>query len=127
MANTKKKGNKLDIAPSKEEKVTAGQVILAIILVLCTLFAFMPVELTFVAAFTDEKSIVQNGFRFWPKDWSLNGMSTVLKYGSQLTRSYFVTIFVTIVGTFMGLLFMSMFAYSISRKDFRLSRFSVEA
>lgn len=123
MANTKKKGNKLDIAPSKEEKVTAGQVILAIILVLCTLFAFMPVELTFVAAFTDEKSIVQNGFRFWPKDWSLNGMSTVLKYGSQLARSYFVTIFVTIVGTFMGLLFMSMFAYSISRKDFRLSRF----
>ena len=123
MANTKKKGNKLDIAPSKEEKVTAGQVILAIILVLCTLFAFMPVELTFVAAFTDEKSIVQNGFRFWPKDWSLNGMSTVLKYGSQLARSYFVTIFVTVVGTFMGLLFMSMFAYSISRKDFRLSRF----
>ena len=112
-----------DLEMSKKEKVTFGQIILAIILLLCTLFAFMPVELTFVAAFTDEKSIVQNGFRFWPKDWSLTGMTTVLKYGSQLARSYFVTIFVTVAGTFMGLLFMSMFAYSISRKDFRLSKF----
>lgn len=112
-----------DLEMSKKEKVTVGQVILAIVLFACTLFAFMPVELTFVAAFTDEKSIVQNGFRFWPKDWSLTGMSTVLKYGSQLARSYFVTIFVTVAGTFMGLLFMSMFAYSISRRDFRLSRF----
>ena len=112
-----------DLEMSKKEKVTFGQIILAIILLICTLFAFMPVELTFVAAFTDEKSIVQNGFRFWPKDWSLTGMTTVLKYGSQLARSYFVTIFVTVAGTFMGLLFMSMFAYSISRKDFRLSKF----
>ena len=112
-----------DLEMGKKEKVTVGQVILAIILLACTLFAFMPVELTFVAAFTDEKSIVQNGFRFWPKDWSLTGMSTVLKYGQQLARSYFITIFVTVAGTFMGLLFMSMFAYSISRKDFRLSKF----
>jgi multiple sugar transport system permease protein/putative aldouronate transport system permease protein len=118
-----KRDNKLDIAPSREERVTVGQVILAIILIICTLFAFLPVELTFVAAFTDEKSIAVNGFRFWPKDWSLAGMSAVLKYGKQLAQSYLVTIFVTVAGTFMGLLFMSMFAYSISRKDFRLSRF----
>ncbi|MBQ9589122.1 MAG: carbohydrate ABC transporter permease [Butyrivibrio sp.] len=115
--------NNKDLEASKKEKVTVGQVILAIILVVCTLFAFLPVELTFVAAFTDEKSIVQNGFRFWPKDWSLTGMSTVLKYGQQLARSYMVTIFVTVFGTLMGLLLMSMFAYSISRKDFRLSKF----
>lgn len=118
-----KRNNKLDIAPSREERVTVGQVILAIILIICTLFAFLPVELTFVAAFTDEKSIAVNGFRFWPKDWSLAGMSAVLKYGKQLAQSYLVTIFVTVAGTFMGLLFMSMFAYSISRKEFRLARF----
>ena len=118
-----KRNNKLDIAPSREERVTVGQVILAIILIICTLFAFLPVELTFVAAFTDEKSIAVNGFRFWPKDWSLAGMSAVLKYGKQLAQSYLVTIFVTVAGTFMGLLFMSMFAYSISRRGFRLARF----
>ena len=119
----KKENHKLDIAPSREERVTVGQIILAIILIAFTLFAFLPVELTFVAAFTDEVSITQNGFRFWPKDWSLAGMSTVLRYGQQLARSYIVTIFVTVAGTFLGLLFMSMYAYSISRKDFWLSKF----
>ncbi|MBE5859321.1 MAG: carbohydrate ABC transporter permease [Butyrivibrio sp.] len=112
-----------DLEPSKKEKVTVGQIILAIILLAYTLFAFLPVELTFVAAFTDEKSITQNGFRFWPLQWSFAGMGTVLRYGQQLARSYGITIFVTVVGTFLGLLFMSMFAYSISRKDFYLSKF----
>ncbi|MBE5841703.1 multiple sugar transport system permease protein [Butyrivibrio sp. INlla18] len=121
--SVKKENHKLDIAPSRQERVTVGQIILAIILIAFTLFAFLPVELTFVAAFTDEKSIVQNGFKFWPKDWSLAGMGTVLRYGQQLARSYTVTIFVTVAGTFLGLLFMSMYAYSISRKDFWLSKF----
>ncbi len=112
-----------DLEPSKKEKVTIGQIILAIILLAFTIIAFMPVELTFVAAFTDEKSITQNGFRFWPLKWSLAGIGTVLRYGQQLAKSYGVTILVTVVGTFMGLLFMSMFAYSISRKEFYLSKF----
>ncbi|WP_026495614.1 carbohydrate ABC transporter permease [Butyrivibrio sp. WCD3002] len=115
--------NNKDLEPSKKEKVTVAQIILAIILLAYTVFAFLPVELTFVAAFTDEKSITQNGFRFWPLQWSLAGMGTVLRYGQQLARSYGVTILVTVVGTFLGLLFMSMFAYSISRKEFRLAKF----
>ena len=46
-----------------------------------------------------------------------------MKYGHQLLTSYAVTIFVTVFGTFLGLMVMSMFAYSISRKGFRLSKF----
>lgn len=115
--------NNKDLEPSKKEKVTVAQIILAIILLAYTVFAFLPVELTFVAAFTDEKSITQNGFRFWPLQWSLAGMGTVLRYGQQLARSYGITILVTVAGTFLGLLFMSMFAYSISRKEFRLAKF----
>ena len=118
-----KKGNKLDIAPSKKERITVGQIVLAVVLLLATLFAFLPVELTFVAAFTDERSIAENGFRFIPLKYSTAGIAAVLKYGKQLAQSYLVTIFITVTGTFLGLLFMSMFAYSISRKDFRLAKF----
>ena len=50
-------------------------------------------------------------------------MNSVLRYGSQLLQSYIVTIGVTVIGTFMGLLIMSMYAYSISRKDFKLAPF----
>lgn len=118
-----KKGNAADLAASKTEKKGIGQYILGFCLLLYTLFCFLPVVLVFIAAFTDEMSINQNGFSFWPAKWSMDGMNSVLRYGKQLVTSYGVTIFVTVFGTFLGLLVMSMFAYSISRPDFRLSKF----
>ena len=117
-----KKGN-LDLAPSRREKKGVGQYILGFFLLLYTLFCALPVILVFISAFTDEQSINKNGFAFIPEKWSMAGMNTVLRYGSQLARSYAVTIGITVSGTLLGLLIMSMFAYSISRPDFRLSKF----
>ncbi len=117
-----KKGNQ-DIAPSRREKKTFGQYVLALILLAITIITAAPIYLVFVSAFTDEMYIVKNGFKFFPKQFSFNGMHAVLRYGKQLGTSYGVTIFITLVGTVFGLLIMSMFAYAISRKDFRLSKF----
>lgn len=118
-----RKGNKADLLPSKQEKKGIGQFILGFFLLLYTLFCGLPIVLVFIAAFTDEKAINQNGFSFFPTDWSLAGMNSVLRYGQQLLTSYGVTIFITVAGTFLGLLVMSMYAYSISRPAFRLSKF----
>lgn len=112
-----------DFSVEKPGKVTFGQIILTIILMIYTLFCALPVILVFISAFTDEMVISRYGFGYFPKKWSINGMNAVLRYGKQLTISYGVTIFVTVVGTLLGLLMMSMFAYSLSRKDFRMRRF----
>lgn len=117
-----KKGNQ-DMAPSRREKKTFGQYVLALILLTITIITAAPIYLVFVSAFTDEMYIVKNGFKFFPKAFSFNGMHAILRYGKQLGTSYGVTIFITLVGTVFGLLIMSMFAYAISRKDFRLSKF----
>lgn len=119
----KKRNSALDIAPSRKEKFSFGQAILALVLLTYTVFCFAPVLLVFISAFTDEKTINKNGFSFTPEKWSMDGVNAVLKYGTKLASSYGVTIFVTVFGTLLGLLVMSMFAYSISRKDFRLSKF----
>ncbi len=104
-------------------KYGLGQFILTVVLLLLTVFFAAPVLLVFIAAFTDEVYITQHGFSFLPQKWSMNGFNSVLRYGTQLLRSYGVTIGVTVVGTLLGLLIMSMYAYSISRRDFRLSKF----
>jgi multiple sugar transport system permease protein/putative aldouronate transport system permease protein len=104
-------------------KYGIGQFILTVVLILLTVFFAAPVLLVFIAAFTDEVYITQHGFSFLPQKWSMNGFNSVLRYGTQLLRSYGVTIGVTVVGTLLGLLIMSMYAYSISRRDFRLSKF----
>ena len=123
MGITKVKGNKADLEPSRTEKKGIGQYILGLVLLIYTLFCALPVLLVFIAAFTDEVAIVQNGFSFTPEKWSMNGFNAVMRYGKQLASSYGVTIFVTVFGTLFGLFVMSMFAYAISRKGFRLSKF----
>ena len=54
-----KKKKDLDLAPSRRERKTLGQYILLFFLVLYTLFCALPIVLVFVAAFSDEKTIVQ--------------------------------------------------------------------
>ncbi len=107
----------------KKKKAGLSQYILGFFLTLYTLFCLLPIILVFVVAFTDEKTLTVEGFSFFPSKWSMEGMNTVLKYGKQLFTSYGVTLFVTIFGTLLGLFVMSMFAYSISRKDFRMRKF----
>lgn len=119
-----KKKKNMDLASSGlKNKTGVGQIILAALLLLFTVFCAAPVVLVFVAAFTDETYITQHGFSFFPEKWSMTGFNSVMRYGSQLLKSYGITIFVTVVGTFLGLMVMSMYAYSISRRDFRLSKF----
>ena len=105
------------------DRIGGGQIILAIILILLTVFFAAPVVLVFIAAFTDEMYINQHGFSFMPQVWSMNGINSVLRYGKQLLQSYSITILVTIAGTLFGLLIMSMYAYSMSRRDFKLTKF----
>ena len=107
----------------KKNRFGVGQLILVVILALVTVFFAAPVLLVFIAAFTDEIYINQHGFSFLPQSWSMNGINSVLRYGKQLLQSYGVTIFVTVAGTLLGLLIMSMYAYSMSRRDFKLTKF----
>lgn len=105
---------------TKKKRIPYGQYILSGCLLLYTTFCALPVLLVFIAAFTDEGAITRNGYSFFPEKWSLVGMNSVLRYGKQLATSYGVTILITVVGTALGLLMMSLFAFAISRKDFKL-------
>lgn len=111
------------VANYSKNKYGLGQLILTVILILLTVFFAAPVLLVFIAAFTDEVFINQHGFSFMPEVWSMNGINSVLRYGKQLLQSYGITIFVTVAGTLLGLLIMSMYAYSMSRRDFKLAPF----
>ena len=111
------------IVVESKKKVGISQYVLAFCLMLYTLFCALPIILVFISAFTDEKTLASNGFSYFPEKWSLTGFNAVLRYGEQLIVSYGVTIGITVGGTLLGLLIMSMFAYSLSRKDFRLRKF----
>ena len=119
-----KGGRKMSsIKAKRRKKAGAGQYILSTILLLYTIFCAMPILLVFIGAVTDEKTLATEGFSYFPSKFSLDGVSSVLRYGKQLFVSYGVTIFVTVAGTALGLFVMSMLAYSLSRRDFRMRSF----
>ena len=101
-------------------KVRLGQPILVLVLTAFMSACFLPVLLIIIASFSAEASINARGFSFIPSEWSLTAYEYVFRFGNQLVRSYQVTAFVTILGTFLTLLLTSMFAFSLSRKDFML-------
>ncbi len=112
-----------DLQYGVKKKKGIGQYILAVILTIYTIIVALPVVLVFISAFTDEKTLASEGFSYFPSKWSLSGFNAVLRYGHQLIVSYGVTILVTLGGTLIGLLCMSLFAYALSRRDFRLRGF----
>ena len=90
---------------------------------LYALVCLLPVLLVFIASISDDASLTQRGFSFFPTAFSTKGWDYVFNFGSQLLRSYEVTIFITVVGTALSLIVMSMYAYVLSKKEFMLRRF----
>lgn len=107
----------------ENKKITVGQIILYIILLLYTLFCFLPILLVLIASFTDGAELALNGFSFFPKKWSLDGWRYVVELKDKIIRSYGITIFITFMNTVTTLLVESMMAFALSRKTFKLRGF----
>ena len=51
---------------AEKTKVTRGQVVLAVIILLFTILCFLPVALVLVVSFSSDVSIAERGFTFFP-------------------------------------------------------------
>lgn len=99
-----------------------SNVILLILLTIFAVICVMPVVLVVIVSFSSEQSIFQKGYSFFPMEFSLNAYQFFLKLGDQIYRSYGITIFVTLFGTLFSLAVTTMFAYVLSRPDYRYGK-----
>ena len=106
----------------KRPNFSPGQILLMIILGLFALLCLLPMLLIVVVSFSSEASISAKGFSFFPQEWSLSAFHYVAAFSNQLIQSYMVTIYETFVGTAITLVLTSMFAYTLSRRDFMLRK-----
>nr|WP_150959979.1 carbohydrate ABC transporter permease [Aneurinibacillus sp. XH2] len=79
------------------------------------LFCFIPFWIVFINSFADESLLQTAGYQLLPGKFSLNAYEFLLS-GKQVFRSYGITIIVTIVGTAMGVLVTSTYAYTLSHR-----------
>lgn len=88
-----------------------------IVLILLTAVCVIPLLLVVGISFTDEQSLMSNGYNLIPKDFSLDAYKYVFTGAASVGQAYLVTIVVTVVGTAGHLLFMSMLAYGLTREE----------
>ena len=109
-----------DLAINRISKTTDR--ILNLIFLIWTLACVLPLILVVIVSFSSEQSIFQNGYSFFPSEWSLDAYRFFFRLGDQLVRSYGITIFVTVAGTLFSLAITAMFAYVLSRADYAYNR-----
>lgn len=101
---------------SRDEKSFAR--ITAILLGILAMISFAPFVLIVISSISSTKSLITQGYSFFPESWSLDSYLYMLSQQKILLRSYGVSLFVTTVGTLTSLIITPMLAYPLSRKDF---------
>lgn len=86
-------------------------------LALATALCVLPVILLFMSSITDEAAIVRDGYSFFPRQFSGSAYDYIVRQKAAIITAYGVSIFVTVVGTAVGLIVMAMLAYPLSRRD----------
>ncbi len=124
MVSTKKKRkNQPDGFERFNQISTPMNVILNIIFILAALVCVVPVLLVVAISFSAESSITEYGYRFIPKIVSFEGYSYLASQSTMILRALGISLFVTIVGTVIGVLLTTLMGYVLSRTTYKLNNF----
>lgn len=91
-----------------------NSLIASIILTIASISCILPFLLLIIGSFTDNNLIINEGYSFFPKKWSVAAYEYLGNDFSSMVNAYIVTIFTTAFGTFLGLIVSSMLAYGLS-------------
>jgi len=106
---------------SKGQKIANG--FMHFFLILMTVIFIMPFILLFISSITEEITLIQNGYSFFPKMLSLSAYSYLIKSGAAILRSYGMTFAITITGTVLNIVISSMLAYGLSLPNLPARKF----
>ena len=122
MAEKKIKKEKLIMSaftPSVRKQISFFSTISGLIALSCIL----PFVFVIVISVTDEKSILQNGYSFFPSQFGLDGFEFLAQFKDKILQALFISVFVTVVGTLTNVFITTTYAYAISRTTFKYRRF----
>lgn len=90
---------------------------LNIFLIALSLCCLLPFLLLVTSSFTEETTLMRNGYSFFPEVWSVESYAYLFRSGSTIIRGYGMTVLVTVVGTTCSMFMTTLFAYPLSRRE----------
>lgn len=89
-------------------------IILSVFVIAC-IFPFLLVIMTSI---TDELTLLRDGYKLFPSKYSYDAYKVIFQ-GITIYKAYYVTVFVTVIGTFLSMLVTSACAYAVSVKELK--------
>ena len=91
---------------------------ISIVLVSFSILCIIPIVSIISISLSNEADIVKYGYRLFPVRPSTTAYEFIFRNPVQILRAYSISVSVTVTGTILSLIIISMFAYAISRTDF---------
>lgn len=98
-------------------------VIFNLIFIIGMLCCILPIILVVSVSLTDEAVIREVGYSLIPGKFSLAAYQFLWNEAASIGRSMGVSVFVTVVGTILGVAVTTSMAYVLSRRNYRLNKF----
>lgn len=100
-----------------------AEAVIYIILGLFSLCCIIPFIFVIIISFSAESSIRAIGYSFIPQAWSTDAFRYAFQKLPQIWRSYFNSIFITVVGTVLSTFMCALYSYVLYRPDFKFRGF----
>lgn len=98
-------------------------VMLNLLLGFFSILTLIPIYVIVIASITSEASLAANGYRLWPDEFSGMAYRFLFSQGSIVTTAYSNTIIATVAGTILSVIMVGLYAYPLSRKNFKFGTF----
>lgn len=79
----------------------------------------LPFIIIISGSLTDNSIIISEGYSLFPREVSFDAYQTIFKTPKDILQAYGVTVYCTLIGTFLGLTMISLTGYVLSRKSFQ--------
>lgn len=99
------------------------EAIFHVIIGLFSVCCIIPFLFVIVISFSAESSIREIGYSFLPNAWSTATYSYAVQRLPQIWRSYFNSILITVIGTFLSTMICALYSYALFRPDFKFRGF----
>ena len=108
----------MKIRQSKLESPVSRNVSL-VVMILVAVTCILPFVLMISASITEEKELIKEGYKFWPKRVSFATYEYLWAKRETIGKAYLMSILVTLSGTIVNVIITSLFAYPLYRRDFK--------
>lgn len=97
-------------------------ILVHIIFILFAAACIVPMIIVISASLTSVEDLSHHGFSLFPPKVDFSAYAYLFENPKQIINGYKVTVFITLVGTFLGVLVTAMTAYPLARQNFKLKR-----